>query len=107
MGRRELREQIFLLLFRVEFNDLSDMPEQMQLFLADDEIERKQKDADYIVKEVGDILERTINDAVAAGTYDNMECRAEAREKIARYVMKETGKRPMILPAIVEINVGI
>ncbi len=62
------------------------------------------KDADYIVKEVGDILERTINDAAAAGTYDNMECRAEAREKIARYVMKETGKRPMILPAIVEIN---
>ena len=32
MGRRELREQIFLLLFRVEFNDPSDMPDQMKLF---------------------------------------------------------------------------
>jgi ribonuclease J len=33
-----------------------------------------------------------------------MSCRAEAREKISRYVIRETGKRPMILPAIVEIN---
>ena len=62
------------------------------------------KDADYIVKEVGNIMERTINDAVAENRYDNMSCRAEAREKISRYVMRETGKRPMILPAIVEIN---
>lgn len=58
MGRRELREQIFLLLFRVEFNDLSDMPEQMQLFLADDEIERKQKDTDYITKKYDSIMEK-------------------------------------------------
>ena len=58
MGRRELREQIFLLLFRVEFNDLADMPEQMQLFLADDEIERKQKDTDYITKKYDSIMEK-------------------------------------------------
>ncbi|MEE3488748.1 MAG: ribonuclease J [Bulleidia sp.] len=62
------------------------------------------KDADYIVKEVGNIMEKTINDAVREKRYDNLECRAEAREKIARYIMKNTGKRPMILPAIVEIN---
>ncbi len=62
------------------------------------------KDADYIIREVGSIMENTINSAVAAGNYDNLECRAEAREKISRYVMKETGKKPMILPAIVEIN---
>ena len=62
------------------------------------------KDADYIVKEIGNIMERTIDEAVAEGRYDNMSCRAEAREKISRYVMRETGKRPMILPAIVEIN---
>lgn len=62
------------------------------------------KDADYIVKEVGNIMEKTINDAVKEKRYDNLECRAEAREKIARYIMKSTGKRPMILPAIVEIN---
>ena len=62
------------------------------------------KDADYIIKEIGKIMENAINTAAEAGTYDNMNCRAEARDKISRYVMKETGKKPMILPAIVEIN---
>ena len=32
MSRRELREHIFKLLFRVEFNPADDMPEQVQLF---------------------------------------------------------------------------
>lgn len=64
------------------------------------------KDADYIIKEIGNIMESTINTAVKEGTYDNMTCRAEARDKISRYVLKETGKRPMILPAIVEINIS-
>ena len=62
------------------------------------------KDADYIIREVGNIMERTIEEAVAEDRYDNLQCRAEAREKISRYVLRETGKRPMILPAIVEIN---
>ncbi len=62
------------------------------------------KDADYIIKEIGKIMENVINTAAEAGTYDNMNCRVEARDKISRYVMKETGKKPMILPAIVEIN---
>ena len=62
------------------------------------------KDADYIVKQIGEIVEDTINEAVKENRYDNMECRSEARERISRYVMRETGKRPMILPAIVEIN---
>ena len=63
------------------------------------------KDADYIMKEVGNILEATINTMVKEKRYDNLEARSEAREKIARYLLKETGKRPMILPAIVEINI--
>jgi ribonuclease J len=29
----------------------------------------------------------------------------EAKDKITRYILKETGKRPMILPAIVELNI--
>jgi ribonuclease J len=62
------------------------------------------KDADYIIQEIGNIMEKTINEAVKDKTYDNLECRAEARDRIARYVIRETGKRPMILPAIVEIN---
>jgi ribonuclease J len=63
------------------------------------------KDADYIVKEVGIILEDTIKEAVAANRFENMAVRMEAKDRITRYLLKETGKRPMILPTIVEINI--
>ena len=47
MSRRELREHIFKLLFRVEFNSLEDMSEQERLFF-DEEDAAKDQDADYI-----------------------------------------------------------
>lgn len=62
------------------------------------------KDADNIVKEVGAILERTIEQFVKDNKYDNMSARNEARDQISRFMYKETGKRPMILPVIIEIN---
>ena len=58
MGRRELREQIFLLLFRVEFNDISEMPEQIQMFLEDDEVKRSEKDVEYITAKYDGIMEK-------------------------------------------------
>ena len=63
------------------------------------------KDADYVVKECGNILERVINEAVEQNRYDNVSARNEAREHMSKYVLKMTGKRPMILPVIIEINV--
>lgn len=63
------------------------------------------KDADYIVKNIAEMIEDIIVENVENGTYDNLKVRGEAREKIQRYVLRETGKRPMILPAIIEINV--
>ncbi len=39
MRRHEQREQLFKLLFRVEFNSMDDMPEQVKLFFQDDETE--------------------------------------------------------------------
>ena len=63
------------------------------------------KDADHILNEIGNILVSTIAENVANNSYENMQVRSEAREKISRYVLKETGKKPMILPAIVEINI--
>ena len=48
MGRREQREQIFKLLFRVEFNHPEAMPEQVKLFMEDNEEVPYQKDVDYI-----------------------------------------------------------
>ena len=64
------------------------------------------KDADHILAEIGNILISTIEKNVEEGTYDNMQVRMEVRELISRYVMRTTGKAPMILPAIVEINLG-
>ena len=64
------------------------------------------KDADHILAEIGNILISTIERNVEEGTYENMQVRMEAREAISRYVLRTTGKAPMILPAIVEINLG-
>ena len=62
------------------------------------------KDAEYIIKTAGDMMEHCVINAVKEKRYDNLEVRAEAREKISRYLMKETGKRPMVLPVIMEVN---
>lgn len=50
MGRHEQREQVFKLLFRVEFNPPEDMPEQMKLFLEDSEAAFSEKDAACIAE---------------------------------------------------------
>lgn len=58
MSRRELREQIFKLLFRVEFNKAEDMPEQEQLFFEDEENTAKEEDAAYISDKYHKISEK-------------------------------------------------
>ena len=58
MGRREQREQIFKLLFRVEFNSPEEMPEQIKLFMEDNEEVTYQKDVDYIEKRFAKIQEK-------------------------------------------------
>lgn len=58
MGRRELREQIFKLLFRVEFNEKEDMPEQEKLFFEEEENAASEKDEQYILKKYGDIVSK-------------------------------------------------
>ena len=63
------------------------------------------KDAEYVVKDAGDILEECIRSAVKEKRYDNVDVRSEARDRITKYLVKKTGKRPMVLPVILEINV--
>lgn len=58
MGRRELREQIFKLLFRVEFNDLEDMPEQERMFFEEEDNMADEKDEQYILKKYEEIVAR-------------------------------------------------
>ncbi len=60
------------------------------------------KDADHIIKEITSIVENTIRDSVKDDSYSNSGCRLAIKEKISKYIIKETGKRPMVLPAIIE-----
>ncbi len=48
MNRSELREQVFKLLFRVEFNSMEEMTEQEELFAVTEDTEISSADADYI-----------------------------------------------------------
>lgn len=57
MSRRELREQIFKLLFRIEFNSSEEMPEQEQLFFEDTCIADEADEA-YISSKYHKIMEK-------------------------------------------------
>ena len=58
MGRHEQREQLFKLLFRVEFNTPDEMPEQVKLFFQDDEIEYTEKAMEAIQNKYASIQEK-------------------------------------------------
>ncbi len=63
MGRHELREQVFRLLFRVEFNSAQDMEEQRALYATDLPAEDtkqavSEKDAAYITARCGCIQDK-------------------------------------------------
>ncbi len=64
------------------------------------------KDAENLLNEIGNLLCDTVAKAIKENRYDNMKVRMEAKERIAAYVAKNTGKHPMILPAIIEVNGG-
>ncbi|MCI9017581.1 MAG: transcription antitermination factor NusB [Lachnospiraceae bacterium] len=57
MKRRELREHIFELLFRIEFNSSEEMPEQMQLFF-DGLDELGEQDQSYMEEKYRRIVEK-------------------------------------------------
>ena len=58
MGRREQREQIFKLLFRVEFNKKEEMPEQLQLFCEEAEKPVSEEDRLYISDKYEKIMDK-------------------------------------------------
>lgn len=62
------------------------------------------RDSSHVLKGVSDIMVEAVENAVKEKKYTNSDVRSEVRMKAGKYVMKETGKRPMILPAIVEVN---
>ncbi len=98
MTRREMREQIFRLLFRIEFHPEEELPEQL-VYLADDEDgvlaeDVSQKDIDYIQKKaaaaavLADEIDGRIN-AVAKGWKTNRMGKVElAIIRLAVYEME-------------------
>lgn len=61
------------------------------------------KDADYIVKEIIRLSEEEINKAKEAHIEDLTETRLTIRDRTIRYILKETGKKPVVLPVIIEV----
>ncbi|MBR0149094.1 MAG: transcription antitermination factor NusB [Lachnospiraceae bacterium] len=58
MTRHELREHIFLLVFRLEFYSYEDMPGQVQMYIEDMEEPADEADSEYIQKKSADIFLR-------------------------------------------------
>ena len=58
MGRREVREQAFKLLFRVEFNPREEMPQQEAFFFEDEENKMAQEGFAEVTQKFNRILEK-------------------------------------------------
>lgn len=58
MSRREIREQIFKLLFRIEFNQKEEMAQQEAFFFEDEENETSEKESAMISEKVNRIVEK-------------------------------------------------
>ena len=58
MNRKSLREQVFKLLFRTEFNDPDEMEEQAQFFFDSGDMTVTEKDKEYIVGKCRSILDK-------------------------------------------------
>lgn len=56
MSRRELRKNIFLMLFRIEFNTREELQEQMEMYL-EEKTDMLEADSDYIRNKVNAILD--------------------------------------------------
>lgn len=79
MSRREVREHIFKLLFRIEFNTLMEMPEQVRMYFEDEERENVSEEAQAEIEEkyediVAQIVEidRKINEVTEGWSTDRM-----------------------------------
>lgn len=78
MNRRELREHIFKLLFRVEFNSGEEMQSQCEMFFDDVDTEFSAEDMEYIQNKFNNIysklaeIDKQIDDKAKGWTVDRM-----------------------------------
>ena len=93
MTRRELRENVFMMLFRVEFHEEEEMPEQMVLF--EEELENlSEKDSAYINHKCNEIfaklpeIDAAINEATTGWKTSRMAKVDLSIIRLAVYEMK-------------------
>lgn len=78
MSRHQLREQVFKLLFRVEFNSPEDMQEQKMLFVEDDEVKMSEEESAYVTGKYEEIakslpeIDTMINEKTEGWSTDRM-----------------------------------
>ena len=61
------------------------------------------KDNDHLVKDIADLYVGLVKDTFSNSKLDINEKRVTIRDKVSKYVKKETGKDPMVLSMVVEI----
>jgi ribonuclease J len=61
------------------------------------------KESDHLVKDVAELYVNVVKDTFNNNKLDINEKRVHIRDKISKYVKKETGKDPMVLSMVVEI----
>ena len=61
------------------------------------------KESDHLIKDIDDLYIDTVKTTFSNNKLDITEKRTFIREKISKYVKKETGKDPMVLSLVVEI----
>ncbi len=61
------------------------------------------KESDHLIKDIADLYIDTVKTTFNNNKLDITEKRTYIREKISKYVKKETGKDPMVLSLVVEI----
>ena len=61
------------------------------------------KESENLIKNIADLYVSVVNDTFENTRLDITEKRTLIRDKVSKYVKKETGKDPMILSMIVEI----
>ena len=109
MNRTELREQIFQLLFRVEFNTPEEMSEQEELFTTTSDHDFSKADADYIRDKYEKIAEKlpeidaAINEKTEGWNTDRM---AKVELTIIRLALYEI-KYDESVPTGVAINEAV
>ena len=100
MSRRQLRERVFMMLFRVEFYENEDITEQLATFLEDSE-PIEEKDAKYIeerflkIKELIPEIDEAINSSVKGWKTTRMSKVDLAIIRLAYFEMKYDDSVPM------------